>query len=1134
MDMAADRRFRTSRMIETTKRSDIAAFTDRTGSVVVSQLVITPGSIATAREDDAEPDPAAILLRLVAAILDQHARPGDLILRGTGLSFLIWFKNHGEQASAFRASLLVRELRRELGRHTTLGQTAISTTTMGCRLADGGGPGEEAIILAIERLFDTAAPAEAIVARTRFAAALDAARLHTEWLRGATNASVPIAYVRIQPELARSLAVSLAALPEAEHEAAALDTLYLRLAEEATGSDIASGLNRAYLVPVDFAVFRSRLRLETLLQACQGLASQTISRLIFMVGQIPATTSRAHRQKAVEQLLPFCKGFGVELDSVGIEHLDFGKNRLPLVACPADVLIAAWRRQDTKLDLLLDFGRRRKIKLIATEVDVTQERTIATDLQVDLLESASERRPAENEPPLVLLNQPATGSDASALAFEHAAAGLFLIEIGDHHQVLSQTNRFFRQTTGYSTEEIKGRHWSCLIGPATEPHAVDRINASLAKGVSVDCELLAYRRDGSPFWSNWSLKPVRDATGLVISYVGTLSDASQFVRSAAQHHALEALFMTVADAIPGYIYQRLVRDGQSSYPYMSASFARLIGLPDGTRITSEILDRHFHPDDAAMVARALSQADLAMTDHRLEFRLVRTDGAVVWVRSLSRARVSSPGEVMWTGVAVDISGEKSVEENLSHLHMHDALTGLLNRPAFQRSIHDLVCAAQTNRTDCAVLDIDLVSFDEINDVFGRPVGDKMLQEIAARLNALAGEDGLVARLDGDSFGMVVSDFAGRGAITRLTHAVTQELARPFTVDDQRLKVQSIVGAAILSQIDQTGISDLAQTAEELIKRASVARHEARLSRSNVSAIYAPEIDSRVRKRARLRQSLHRAIDAEEFELYYQPIVHLKTGDICGAEALIRWNEPSLGLQRPDEFIPLAEESGLIIPLGAWALKSAVRELKRWDEPGIVKPRIAVNVSGVQLQERDFVSTVKQIITQGEIAPQQIELELTESFLIHESGRLSDTLQELKDLGITIAIDDFGTGYSSFQYLRELPATKVKIDQSFIRNLNVGSSDASIVRAMITMAVNLGLEIVVEGVETAEQREFLIGEGCVLAQGYLFSVPLKAEDFFWTFESRAILPLQLLPIGGPQTSPSKLLSRPAGLIGLAPA
>jgi diguanylate cyclase (GGDEF)-like protein/PAS domain S-box-containing protein len=621
----------------------------------------------------------------------------------------------------------------------------------------------------------------------------------------------------------------------------------------------------------------------------------------------------------------------------------------------------------------------------------------------------------------------------------------------------------------------------------------------------------------------------------VNGYVGSLSDASKHVRSAAQHHALEALFTTVADAIPGYIFQRLVRDGQSSYPYISASFTRLIGLPDGTRITAEILDRHFHPEDATRIARELSHADLGNTDQRLEFRLVRVDGEVVWVRSLARARVGHSGEVIWTGVAVDISGEKSVEQNLSHLHMHDTLTGLLNRAAFQRAIFDLVCQARTDHTDCAVLDIDLVSFDEINDVFGRLIGDRMLQEIAGRLERLAGNEGLVARLDGDSFGMVVSDFAGREEITRLTNAVTQELARPFTIDDQRLKVQSIVGAAILSQIDPAHSPDPGQTAEELIKRAGVARHEARLSRSNVSAIYAPEIDSRVRKRARLRQSLHRAIDAEEFELYYQPIVHLRTGDICGAEALIRWNEPSLGLQRPDEFIPLAEESGLIIPLGAWALKSAVRELKRWDEPGNIKPRIAVNVSGVQLQERDFVATVKHIITQGEIEPQQIELELTESFLIHESGRLSDTLQELKNLGITIAIDDFGTGYSSFQYLRELPATKVKIDQSFIRNLDVGSSDASIVRAMITMAVNLGLDVVVEGVETAEQREFLIGEGCGLAQGYLFSVPLKAEDFFWTFESRAVLPLELTPIGGAQTLPSRLaIARPSGLIGFAPA
>jgi EAL domain-containing protein (putative c-di-GMP-specific phosphodiesterase class I) len=295
-------------------------------------------------------------------------------------------------------------------------------------------------------------------------------------------------------------------------------------------------------------------------------------------------------------------------------------------------------------------------------------------------------------------------------------------------------------------------------------------------------------------------------------------------------------------------------------------------------------------------------------------------------------------------------------------------------------------------------------------------------------------------------------------------------------------------------------------ADEIVKQSNLALAEAKRAGRGAHRIYAAELDDRERSRVILRQSLQRAVGEEQFLLQYHPLVDLRSGRIVGAEALVRWEHPELGMQQPDRFIPLAEASGLIVPLGRWVLRTALRELSEWARAGIDPPRVSVNISSVQLRDPDFIAAIDEALADTGCDPRRIDFELTESVLIEASSRTLTVLNALKRRGFRLALDDFGTGYSSFQYLRSLPIDKVKIDQAFVRRMAVDSSDAAIVRAIMTVARSLSLEIVAEGIETLVQRDFLRNEGCPVGQGYFFSLPLPAPAFRELLGRRVMLPV----------------------------
>ena len=413
-------------------------------------------------------------------------------------------------------------------------------------------------------------------------------------------------------------------------------------------------------------------------------------------------------------------------------------------------------------------------------------------------------------------------------------------------------------------------------------------------------------------------------------------------------------------------------------------------------------------------------------------------------------------------------------------------------------------------------------FREVNDAQGLSIGDAVLRCVAERLSEFAGASGTAARLGGDEFGVVIADAPPEISIADMASDLCRLLQRPMQILGREISIQACVGAAAYPFTDREpmGAED---TAGELVKRSNFALADAKRGGSGSFRQYSKELDDRERNRAELRRSMQRGLEEHQFILHYHPIVDLASGEIVGAEALVRWAHPELGMQRPDLFIPEAESSGLIVPLGAWVIRTAFFEVQEWQKRCSRPIRIAVNVSGVQLLDPNFVSTLDEVIKETGVDPRLIDLELTESAFI-DVPALS-VLQALKTRGCQLVVDDFGTGYSSFRYLQTLPISAVKIDQTFVRHMVIDSSDASIVRAIVAVAKGLGLNVIAEGIETSAQREFLGNEGCYVGQGYLFSLPLTSEDFCWLLTSNAKLPLaeehKPLPTGEKGESHPKL-------------
>lgn len=429
---------------------------------------------------------------------------------------------------------------------------------------------------------------------------------------------------------------------------------------------------------------------------------------------------------------------------------------------------------------------------------------------------------------------------------------------------------------------------------------------------------------------------------------------------------------------------------------------------------------------------------------------------------------------------------------MSYMAEHDYLTGLPNRSLLNDRLHQAINFAQRSRKKVALLYLDLDHFKHINDSLGHTIGDQLLQAVAKRLQTFVRLSDTVSRQGGDEFVLLLNEIEHAEDATLFAEKLILTLAEPYNISGHQLHVTLSIGISIFP--------DDAGSAETVIRNADTAMYHAKASGRNNAQFFTQQMNDRAVERQSLEASLHRALEQQEFVLHYQPKIDLGSDQITGAEALIRWNHPTRGLILPEQFISIAEDCGLIVPIGQWVLREACRQTKTWLDRGLKLKQIAVNISALEFRHKHFLHQVRNILGETGLSASLLELELTESVLMRDAEPSTIVLEALKSMGLKIAIDDFGTGYSSLSYLRRFPIDTLKIDQSFVHDIGTETNEAAIVGAVIAMGKSLKQRLVAEGVETPEQLALLQSYGCGEAQGFFFSRPVSAAEFTLLLEA----------------------------------
>ncbi|MBA3517409.1 MAG: EAL domain-containing protein [Rhizobiales bacterium] len=591
-------------------------------------------------------------------------------------------------------------------------------------------------------------------------------------------------------------------------------------------------------------------------------------------------------------------------------------------------------------------------------------------------------------------------------------------------------------------------------------------------------------------WIEESLRLVRDKrSGDPVHYEGTVREVTETVRRLE----LQDHYDKIASIVSGCLYQfRMRPDGATCLPYASIGLEHMFNLrPEQVIEDASALLALTHPDDVAHVRSSIEASRTTLTAWQCEYRVCLPDGILKWVFGHSVPEREADGSTLWHGYLTDISERKRTEATIHHLAYFDPLTRLPNRTMFRERLGQALSAGRENGQYGALLFIDLDHFKMLNDTKGHHVGDLLLSEIAGRIRACVRHTDLVARLGGDEFVVLLRELssssdAAAEQVKRIGHQVLAVIDRPFLAEDYEFQTTASIGVALFCCDDLD--------VDEVLKRADLAMYEAKSLGRGTLRFFQEEMQEVVEDRLALTSDLRRALVEGHFALAYQALVD-RSGRWFGAEALLRWTHPTRGPIPPGEFIPLAERSGLMGAIDKWVLHAACATQREWQrDPATRDLRLSVNVSAHQLNRTGFVAAVEGALRETGADPSRLTLELTEHVMLNDIDDVSAALLHLKERGVSFALDDFGTGYSSLSYLKRLPIDTLKIDRSFVRDIESDPSDREIVQTILNIAASLEVSTIAEGVETEMQAVLLRQRGCKAFQGFLFAMPMPLDAF----------------------------------------
>ena len=645
-----------------------------------------------------------------------------------------------------------------------------------------------------------------------------------------------------------------------------------------------------------------------------------------------------------------------------------------------------------------------------------------------------------------------------------------------------------RRLTGYDPDDLKLNNrvsYESITHPEDRARVREEISGGLTLRQRFDVEYRIFHATGETRWVWERGVGIHNPQGELIAIEGIVQDITERKESLQALREAERRYYTLFEnALEGIF--RTTLDGQ--FLDANPALARIYGFDSPAELIGSLKDireqLYVQPSRREEFMQLIKARGVVAN---FESRIRRRNGEIIWISENARAVYSEAGQVVcYEGTVEDITERKLYQARIEQQANYDTLTGLANRSLLNDRLEQGIRAAAGYGTRLAVVFVDLDRFKFINDSLGHHVGDELLRAMAERLRASVRESDTVARLGGDEFVLLINGQRDPDAIAAVLERMLTDISQPWNTAQGDFNVTCSMGVALYP--------DDGDRAEVLLKHADTAMYRAKEKGRNNYQFFTAELNELITQRLELENKLRRALERQQFELHYQPRVDMATREVVAAEALIRWQVSEDEVIPPSRFVPIAEEIGLIAPIGKWVLRTACEQNRRWQDAGLPKFVMSVNVSARQFRQENFARTVADILRDSGLEAHYLEIELTESAVMHDAEQFIATLGELRALGVKIALDDFGTGYSSLSYLKRLPVDRLKVDRSFVQDIAIDADDATIVRTIIALGHNLGLRVVAEGVETEQQIEFLRDNHCDELQGYYFGTPSAASAF----------------------------------------